>query len=114
MDLGINPAEGLAWGYLAPNLEKSGWDELYLTASQTTTATNDVKMYAAGYLEGLLTGPRISQLYSNAQQVLLKDMDSGNALKNIRTQFFQQAEYVRKQANIQAGTMSVEPRDPYW
>merc|ERR1719326_2416493 len=74
---GIDSAGGIAWGYMVDGLDESGWIQLYVDATSSSSVTNDVKIYAAGWLEGLTTGFRISQFYTNAHAVLLKDAAAG-------------------------------------
>merc|ERR1719326_417874 len=114
MDEGLNPSQGVAWGHMIDNLDKTGWIELYISTTDSTAMTNDVKVFAAGFLEGILTGPRISQFYSNAHQLMLKDEANMHAIRNVRTQMFREVGYVQKQSNIHGGVMSIEPPDPHW
>ena len=44
-----------------------------------------MRVYSAGFLEGFLTAPRLSQFYSNFYQLIIKDEDNNRALANIRT-----------------------------
>jgi len=105
---------GIAWGHTVDNLEKTGWIELYIQTTEASSCTNDVRIYSAGYIEGALTAPRISQFYSNAHQILLKDEANANALQNVKLMFHDEIEYVKKNSNIHPGVLSVEPGDPYW
>jgi hypothetical protein len=114
MNEGIDEAGGIAWGYMVDGLDEHGWIQLYVTATASPSVTNDVKIYAAGYLEGLITGFRISQFYTNAHAVLLKDAAASGALTNVKRMFHNEVEYMKKQANFHAGVLSMPPLDPYW
>lgn len=56
-------ADAIAWGRFEDIIESSGWSQLYLHSNPDTALSADVKMYAAGFVEGLLTCTRISQFY---------------------------------------------------
>jgi len=105
---------GIAWGHLADNLDKNGWIELYIQATQSSRVTNDLRTFAAGYIEGALTAARISQFYSNTHQILLRDEAANDALQNIKLMFHDEIEFVKKNTNIRTGMFAVEPNDPYW
>jgi len=111
---GIDTANGIAWASMVDGLDESGWIQLYVTATSSSAVTNDVKIYAAGYIEGLITGWRISQFYTNAHAVLMKDAAAGGALNNVKRMFHNEVEYLKKQANFHAGVLSQPPLDPYW
>merc|ERR1719379_1384087 len=111
---GIDTANGIAWASMVDGLDESGWIQLYVHATSSPSVTNDVRIYAAGFLEGLITGFRISQFYTNAHAVLLKDAAAGGALTNVKRMFHNEVEYMKKMANFHAGVLSQPPLDPYW
>jgi len=111
---GVDKSSGLAWGYLEEKLGTTGWDELYLQTSPSARATNDVRMYAAGFIEGFLTAERLSQFYSNFYQLIQKNEDNMNALTNIKTMYQKEIDFAKTNANLHPGALSVEPMDPYW
>jgi len=104
----------IAWGYMKDELSKNGWIKLFIQTSNSNTATNDVKMYAAGFIEGMLTAVRISQFYSNFYQTIMKDESNAQAMVIIRKVFEDELEFVKNNANFHPGVISVEPLDPYW
>lgn len=114
MKAGLDEANGIAWGRMVDGLEESGWIQLYVSATKSASVTNDVKIYAAGYLEGLITGFRMSQFLTNGHAVLMKDAAAGGALTNVKRMFHNEVEYMKKQANFHAGVLSQPPIDPYW
>jgi len=77
-------------------------------------ASNDIKMYGAGFLEGLLTAERISQFYSNFYQVIAKDQGLLLGLGNVKSMFYDELKYLKKNCNFQRGPMAAEPTDEYW
>jgi hypothetical protein len=77
--------DSIAWGYMKDELSKNGWIKLYLQTSDSATVTNDVRMYSAGFIEGMLTAVRISQFYSNTYQTIMKDETNAQALSIIKS-----------------------------
>merc|ERR1719163_2266888 len=115
MSPGISTGQkDVAWGYLKDELDKNGWIKLFLQTSDTNTCTNDVRMYAAGFIEGILTAVRISQFYSNFYQTIMKDETNAQAMAIIRKVFEDELEFVKTNANFHPGVISLEPADPYW
>ena len=82
----------VAWGYMKDELSKNGWIKLFIQTTNSDHATNDVKMYASGFIEGMLTAVRISQFYSNFYQTMMKDESNANALQLIRKVFEDEVE----------------------
>jgi len=107
-------AEDVAWGYMKDELSEDGWIKLFLQTSASASVSNDVRMYAAGFIEGLLTATRISQFYSNFYQTMMKDERNAQALTSIKKVFEDEIEFVKKNTNFQPGVISTEPLDPYW
>merc|ERR1719359_1387750 len=85
----------VAWGYMKDELDKNGWIKLYIQTSDSTTVSNDVRMYSAGFIEGMLTAVRISQFYSNFYQTIMKDETNARAFSAIRKVFEQELEFVK-------------------
>eukprot|EP00931_Biecheleriopsis_adriatica_P105978 TRINITY_DN80495_c0_g1_i1.p1 TRINITY_DN80495_c0_g1~~TRINITY_DN80495_c0_g1_i1.p1 ORF type:complete len:662 (-),score=161.32 TRINITY_DN80495_c0_g1_i1:24-1721(-) len=111
---GMVPGGGVAWGKFSDNIEKSGWSELHLMTTDDENTANDVKTYAAGYMEGLMTSVRISEFYANSQKLLLRKDKSANALSAIREFFNKQLTFARSMTNMEHYIFSQEPEDPYW
>merc|ERR1719359_1392501 len=76
--------------------------------------SNSAKMYAAGYVEGLLTCIRISQYYHNTRQLLLLAEKSHHSLVAMRTQLQSQVEYVKANVNLVEHIWTEEPSDIRW
>lgn len=111
---GMVPNGGVAWGKYLDNIETTGWSELSVQTADDQNMANDVKMYAAGFIEGLMTSVRISEFYSNSQKVLLKKNEVANALPAIRKLFKNQLGFTRAMTNMEHHVFSDEPEDPYW
>lgn len=110
LEPGLDPSKGLAWGRLADNLEKTGWIELWVETTTSGGVSNDVRMYAAGLYEGYVTARRMSQFYSNAFQLMLRDTLAKKSLANVRDMFKDELSFMMKNTNFGG----VEPTDPYW
>merc|ERR1719163_2368347 len=82
-----NAADCIAWGYMKDELSKDGWIKLFLQTSDSASVSNDVRVYSAGFIEGMLTAVRISQFYSNFYQTIMKDETNAQAMAIIRKVF---------------------------
>lgn len=61
-----NPtSSGLAFAEYEESLEATGWDKLSIASSSLKNYTDFEKSYAMGYLEGVLTHKRISDVFEN-------------------------------------------------
>jgi len=107
-------ADAIAWGNFQDDIKDSGWSQLYVHTNPGTSLSNDVKMYAAGFVEGLLTCARISQFYANNHILLLKDESTHHALMNIKTLLENEIGFVKFKGNIVPHIMAEEPADAYW
>merc|ERR1719359_1322084 len=76
--------------------------------------SNSAKMYAAGYVEGLLSCIRISEYYHNTRQLLLMAEKSHHALLAMRTQLQSQVEYVKANVNLVEHIWTEDPFDMRW
>lgn len=113
MDAGIN-TNSVAWGRMVESIDKTGWDELYLETTGSGAYTNDVRVYCAGLIEGMMTGARVSQFYSNGHQLMLKDEAADHSLRNLKKLFFNEIEWIKKNSNFHAGVLSKEPEEVYF
>lgn len=111
LDMGLNPAEALAWGRFDDNIATTGWSELYMETSPSDTSSNTVKMYAAGFVEGVMTCVRISEFYANTFRLLANKPDALSVIKDVLQN---QLGYLRSKTDLEPGVMAAEPSDPYW
>jgi len=51
----MDRVNGTAYGYYNNTLNETGWSVLEIQTTQGSVATNNQLMFAAGYLEGMLT-----------------------------------------------------------
>jgi len=109
-----SPFAGIAYAQKRDNLASDGWIQLRVELDDLPRASNDLKMYGAGFLEGLVTAERISQFYSNFYQVLAKDQGLLLGLGNVRKMFYDEVVYLRKQCKFERGPIGAEPPSDYW
>jgi len=114
LDAGISPVEGIAWGRYVDTIPANGWSELYLDTTGNTEVSNDVRMYAAGYVEGLITCVRVSEHYYNVHRLLLRTEATKHALMNLKKVLNDELGFLKYKANLIPHIMAEEPADPYW
>jgi len=116
LDNGLQSAESdaLAWGHFDDTISENGWSSLWVDTSTSASVANDVKMYAAGFLEGLMTCVRLSEYYANTHLLLMKNEEKYHALSNIIDMFKNEISFVKAKSNVVPHTMSEEPADPYF
>lgn len=111
---GVLKEQGIAWGTFDDRIDTTGWSELNMETSDNPGYINDVTMYSAGYVEGLLTCVRISDFAANVHELLVrKDMES-QALTTLKALFTKEITYLKSKANMQQHELSQEPEDTYW
>jgi hypothetical protein len=113
VDSGMNTS-GIAWARFSDKLSTTGWMELVVETTDSARVSNDVKMYAAGFVEGILTAVRTSQFFANTYQSMMIDPDAERAYQNVKNMFWDELEYVKNKTNFVKGPSSPPPRDPYW
>lgn len=111
---GIDPSAGVAWGHFIDSMETNGWSELTMETADSPSVSNTMRLYGAGYVEGLLTATRLSQFYSNMWQGLSKNAEGSAALVNIENIFRRMLKYVAKETRLDKGVSSPEPVSGYW
>jgi len=111
---GLLRGSAMAWGHYVDEIDKHGWSELYVDTSDSKSLSNDVTMYAAGYIEGILTCIRMSQFYANNHILLIKDEVTHHALGSLKTLFQDEINYLKAKSNILPHLLAREPDDAYW
>jgi len=114
LDTGISPVDGLAWGHYTDSINTNGWSELWLDTTSSGEVSNDVRMYSAGYIEGLITCVRLSEHHYNVHKLLLRSEASKHALANVKALLKNKIALMKQKANIVPHIMAEEPKDPYW
>lgn len=114
LDAGISVVNGLAWGHYNDNIDKTGWAELFLETTSNDDVSNDVRMYSAGVIEGLLTCVRLSQYYYNLFGLTARREGESHSLKAMKSLFKNEVAYMKVKANLERHLMTEEPKDAYW
>jgi hypothetical protein len=114
LDTGISTVDGLAWGRYIDSIDTNGWSELYLDTTARSEVSNDVRMYSAGYIEGLITCVRLSEHYANVHKLLLKTESTKHALGNVKASLKNKIAFMKQKANIVPHIMAEEPKEDYW
>jgi hypothetical protein len=114
LDSGVDPAAGMAWGLYSDTIAANGWSTLSMFTSGSYNVQNDVKMYAAGYIEGVLTSVRMSQYHANYHYSLLRAEKTWHALDAIKTELKITAGFLKAKANLLPHLMPEEAKSKYW
>mmetsp|Transcript_36369 Transcript_36369/g.104540 ORF Transcript_36369/g.104540 Transcript_36369/m.104540 type:complete len:651 (+) Transcript_36369:99-2051(+) len=112
LELGVTPIEGIAWGNFNDRIDTTGWSELFVETSKGAVS-NDVRVYSAGYVEGVLTCVRLSEFNANARMLLEKKADQ-EALTSVRKHLRAQVHYLKSMIGLDGMRIAEEPSDPYW
>jgi len=114
MDAGQDGAGGMAWGFYVDTIADNGWSQLFMYTTPSENVQNEVKMYAAGYLEGVLTSVRLSQYHANYHVSLLRAEKTWHALDAIRTELKIAAGFLKLKSNLVPHLMPEESASKYW
>merc|ERR1719428_2411724 len=96
------------------NIATTGWSELYMFTTNSESVASDVKMYAAGWVEGALTAVRLSQYHANYHVQLLRSEKTWHALDAIKKELLGHCGFLHVKANLVPHLMSEEPASSYW
>ncbi|CAD7925332.1 unnamed protein product [Amoebophrya sp. A25] len=97
------------------SIEYLGWAHLNVTlGDDSLSVDDDVKMYSAGYAEGILTSVRISEFFANHHKLLIQNEKSNHALMNIKNVVAAEVAGVKENSVFEEHVMPEEPNDPYW
>lgn len=110
LDSGIDK-DGVAWGRYVDQIATNGWSELYLDATTNDQVSNDVRMYSAGYIEGLLTCVRLSEFHYNTHKLLMRTEASKHALYNVKKLLRNQMMVLKERAMLVPHIMKEEPEE---
>merc|ERR1740129_2557946 len=98
-------------------VRKNGWAYLSVSSSGDASVSNDMKMYAAGFLEGFTSAQQIRDFQHNAGVLLAEEENKHHALANIKSVFDKGLRTIREKSNMNSGASLVEdtaPADPWW
>jgi hypothetical protein len=114
LDAGVDGVAGMAWGLYSDTIAANGWSTLSMFATPSEAVQNDVKMYAAGYIEGVLTSVRLSQYHANYHYSLLRAEKTWHALDAIKKELSIAAGFLKVKANLLPHLMAEESKSKYW
>ena len=98
-----------AWGTYTPSYEKKGWDFLAISSYEgiDDKYSDEIKNYAMGYLEGVLTYKRIFPSYYNLNNY--KYYTNNGKMPDSTYEFFQKnLQFMQNMTSLYKDT------DPYW
>lgn len=115
MQEGMEPPRGIAAARLTDSIATTGWSELVVKAeSSGSRASNDVRMYAAGFAEGYLAAELTTQFYANLEALLARDTLWAATRGRMKAVFERNLEHLKDKSNFRGGPAGEEPTDPYW
>jgi len=107
----------VAWGKYNNTVKQNGWAQLHVSSTKDSRISTDVKMYAAGFLEGYVSAQQIRDFQHNANELIAQGANKHNAMGNIMQLFETQAGTIVNLGNMKQGTSLSEanaPKDPWW
>ena len=107
---GTYDEEAPAYLKFTPGLNKKGWDFLTLSSYQGNDErySDDLKSYAMGYLEGVVTADKIWNHYTNQKRYYFFEQPNLEMPKSTRLFLQKNAEFIREMGKKHGET------DPYW
>jgi len=107
----------VAWAHYNNSQFETGWAFLSVHSTEDSRVSRDVTMYAAGYIEGLLSAQQIRDFQHNANVLMAHDEAKHHALENIRDLFSKNLNTICNYSGMKIGTVLVDktaPADPWW
>lgn len=107
----------VAWVRYNNSVKKTGW--AYLSAAATTdqSVSNELKAYAAGFLEGYVSAKSIRDFQHNAGELLKRDEEKHQALGNVRDMFGRSLLTICNKSGMAPGAGLLDgsaPEDSWW
>jgi hypothetical protein len=107
----------VAWASFNNSYQRTGWAYLSVNATEDPRISNDIKMYAAGVLEGAASTRQIRDFKHNADILMAHDEERHHALAIIHDMFDKSVHAICTQSNMTAGANLLDgsaPTDPWW
>jgi hypothetical protein len=107
----------VAWVHYNNTVKKNGWAYLSVGATKDTRISRDLKMYAAGFLEGVVSAQQIRDFQHNANALISQDEGRHHAMGNIRALFEKEVNTIVNLSSMHIGASLSEsnaPADPWW
>eukprot|EP00397_Hematodinium_sp_SG-2012_P033978 GEMP01036387.1.p1 GENE.GEMP01036387.1~~GEMP01036387.1.p1 ORF type:complete len:597 (+),score=140.55 GEMP01036387.1:205-1995(+) len=93
----------------------TGWAHLSVRFPESSDASFDVRMYAAGLLEGLVSATHISEFRHNANALIDVSAKQHPGARSVIHDVFQaQTETIRRNGNLPKGPPGPLPTDTWW
>lgn len=101
---------GVAWANYKNTVKQNGWGYLSVGATDDAKVSDDLKMYAAGFLEGYTSARQIRDFQHNADALKDKDESKHHADENIRNLFERELKTINtKNAALSSANSTAAP-----
>jgi len=108
----------VAWANYKNTVKQNGWGYLSVSATTDSKVSDDLKMYASGFIEGYSTAQQIRDFQYNANALMGQDEKNHQALGNIKTLFATEIGTMQKEAGINHTNVvlnkNTQSKDPWW
>jgi len=107
----------VAWARYNNSVQQTGWGFLEVGASEDSQFSDDLKMYAAGYLEGFLSAKQIRDFKHNADIGLEGSEQNHHGMENIHDLFGAELSQLRNNSGMVGGAFLSKdnaPADNWW
>jgi hypothetical protein len=96
-------ANAIAWASYNNTVSQNGWTYLSVATSSDQRFSADLKMYAAGFLEGLLSAQQIRDFQHNTEVANEASEDNHHARGNILDMFEKDLQEISRRSGLQKG-----------
>jgi len=107
----------VAWVKYNNTVKKNGWAYLSAATTKDARVSRELKMYAAGFLEGLSSAQQIRDFQHNANMLIASDENRHHAMGNIRAMFNKNINTIVKLGDMKSGSILSDanaPKDAWW
>jgi len=107
----------VAWARYNNSIQHTGWAHLGVGFTDDSRVSKELKMYAAGFLEGLASAQQIRDFQHNAGILMQHDESKHHALENIRDMFGRSLALICNKSGMVVGKDlldSTAPADAWW
>lgn len=98
-------------------ISSRGWGYLSVMTRNDSPVSRDLKMYAAGFLEGLATAQQIRDFRHNAQVLMQGEEDKHHGMENIENMFAKSVKEICAKSGVHPGSQlndDTVPNDAWW
>jgi hypothetical protein len=99
----------LAWASYKNTVAQNGWGYLSVKATEDDKISDELKSYAAGFVEGIATAKQIKEFQHNAHALMAKDETSHQAIGSIRDLFNKELKNIHKMSSLVEGKSTAAP-----